>query len=192
MPIVLQKFIDIHKPDAGAQLASEALIANYKTHLPACLLELWKEKGFGLYSNGLIQIINPELYKETLWGWLMRDEDMTRIPIAISAFGVIFYYRKLSDQGDEDVCFLDPHDSRGHDINWSLESFFNDSCCDSQFISEHLAKDMFDEAVGLHGKLPPNQMYCFVPALRLGGDRSAQSSRPGDANVQLNILLQLI
>jgi hypothetical protein len=54
-----------------------------------------------------------------------------------------------------------------------------------------LAKEMFDEAVSAKGKLEANQMYCFLPALRLGGARSAQSVDRGDALVHLNFLLQL-
>lgn len=192
MSIVLQKFVDTHKPDSKTEIANQEIISRYQEYLPESLLELWEEKGFGLYSDGLIQIINPDLYKETLWSWLMREEeDMSRLPIAISAFGDIFYYRKLSDEGDEDISFLNPHISEGGDIAWSLESFFNDWCCDEEVISDFLAKDMFDEATSTKGKLEPNQMYCFVPALRLGGTRSAQRVDRGNAVVHLDFLLQL-
>ena len=48
-------------------------------------------------------------YQDVLWSWLMKDQpDMTRLPIAISAFGLVFYYRLLSEDGDEDISFIDP------------------------------------------------------------------------------------
>lgn len=191
MSIALQKFIDTHKPDSKTEIASQELVSRYRGHLPESLLELWKETGFGLYSDGLIQVINPDLYKEVLWSWLLRDEDMSRLPVALSAFGTIFYYRKLSDAGDEDISFVDPHTSGGTDIVWSLESFFNEWCCDQEVIAGFLAKDMFDAAASGKGKLAPNQMYCFVPALRLGGTRSAQAVDRGNAVVHLDLLLHL-
>jgi hypothetical protein len=191
MSIALHKFVDTHKPDSNTEKADKEIISRYQEYLPKSLLELWEVNGFGLYSKGLIQVINPDLYKETFWRWLMREEDMSRLPIAMSAFGDIFYYRKLSDEGDEDISYLNPHTSEGGDVVWSLEMFFNKWCCDLEVISDFLAKDMFDEAISTNGKLEPNQMYCFVPALRLGGTRSAKNVDRGDAVVHLNILLQL-
>lgn len=54
----------------------------------------------------------------------MKDQpDMTRLPIAISAFGLVFYYRLLSEDGDEDVSFIDPHNSDIGVTAWSLTDF---------------------------------------------------------------------
>jgi hypothetical protein len=192
MNIALQKFIDTHKPDLDNIKASQEIIFKYQNHLPIPLLELWKEKGFGLYSDGLIQVINPDEYRDNLWNWLMRDEeDMDRLPIAISAFGNVFYYRKLSDEGDEDISFLDPHTSDSGDLAWSLESFFNDWCCDKNVIEEFLEKNMFDDAIATRGKLKYNEMYYFIPALRLGGTKSGKTVACGNATIHLDFLLQL-
>ena len=116
---------------------------------------------------------------------------MSRIPIAISAFGYIFYYRLLSDQGDEDVSYIDPHISDVGVLNWSLNDFFNDWCCDQTTISDFLKQEMFEEAVAMHGPLQSDQMYCFTPALRLGGVKSVKSIKHGDAVVHLDFLQAL-
>lgn len=196
MTLALQTFIDTYRPDAGAIKADEALIARYAEHLPASLLELWREAGFGTYANGLIQIINPDLYNAMLWGWLMRpegEEDMTRIPIALSAFGTIFYYRLLSEDGDEDVSFIDPHTSRTGDLAWSLDEFFNDWCCDEENRAGLLEQPLLEQAIAAKGELARDQVYAFLPALRLGGSRTAESGRVGlvDASVHLHLLLDL-
>ncbi|MDH5178167.1 MAG: DUF1851 domain-containing protein [Gammaproteobacteria bacterium] len=192
MSIQLQKFIEKHTPGENLQKADPEKTARYREYLPGPLLELWAEYGFGLYGGGLIQVIDPDLYRDNLWGWLMREEeDMSRLPIALSAFGDIFYYRLLSDDGDEDVAFLDPHTSEGECIVWSLEEFFNEWCCDEEVVSEFLNLGMFQESVAAKGQLEENQFYYFVPALRMGGARSVAGIDRGDAVVHLDFLLQL-
>ena len=192
MSIALQPFADTHAPDPGNRKAGADTVARYREHLPASLIELWRTHGFGLYGGGLIQLIDPDQYRDVLWGWLMREEeDMSRLPIALSAFGDIFYYRRLSDAGDEDVCFIDPHTSATGDLAWSLDDFFNDWCRDPESVEKFLTQPMFDQAVAAHGPLSPGEIYYFVPALRLGGERSVQQASRGDAAVHLNFLLDL-
>jgi hypothetical protein len=118
-------------------------------------------------------------------------EDLTRLPIALSAFGTIFYYRRLGDEGDEDVSFLDPHTSESGDLAWSLEEFFNGWCCDGGVISDFLDAGMANDVANDKGALESDQMYFFVPALRLGGDRTVRCAERGDAVVHLDLLLQM-
>lgn len=192
MTIQLQKFIETHQPGRNLEKADPEKVSRYNPYLPKCLLELWTQYGYGLYGGGLIQLIDPDIYRENLWGWLMREEeDMDRLPIALSAFGDVFYYRRLSENGDEDISFLDPHTSEGGDIVWSLEDFFNDWCCNEEAISDFLNAAMLRESIAAKGDLENNQIYFFVPALRLGGQRSASTVDRGEALVHLDFLLQL-
>jgi hypothetical protein len=192
MSIALSHFIQRHKPATNLVKPSAELITNYQEHLPESLLELWSTHGFGFYGDGLIQLINPDLYRENFWQWLLlEDEDMTRLPIALTAFGEIFYYRSLSDDGDEDVSFLDPHVSESGDLAWSLEDFFNDWCCDEEQYSDFLDSKMLQQAISMKGPLEKNQIYYYVPALRLGGKRDIENIDKGDAPTHLELLLQL-
>ena len=187
----LQQFINKFPVDAAGNSVSDEMTKKYQEYLPAELLELWKTHGFGFYGNGLIQIINPELYQDVLWSWLMKDEpDLTRLPIAISAFGVIFYYRKLSD-ADEDISFIDPQTSEVDVTVWSLVDFFNDWLCDDEIIEVFLEKTLLEQAQQKYGKLAENKMYCFLPALRLGGRKEDLNLDVGSAPVHLNFLYQL-
>jgi hypothetical protein len=192
MSIQLQEFIDTYRPGGNLRTASQEKVARYENHLPGSLLELWEKVGFGHYGDGLIQIVDPDIYRDTLWGWLMREEeDMSRPPIAISAFGDMFYYRKLSEKGDEDVAFIDPHTSESDVTVWSLEDFFNEWCCDEEIMSDFLEEGMFREAVSTKGELEHDEVFMFVPALRLGGSRSVENMERGNAPVHLDLLLQL-
>lgn len=187
----LQEFINKFPVDQIENRVSDDIIEKYKAHLPEALLELWKIHGFGFYGNGLIQIINPELYQSVLWDWLMKSEpDMTRLPIAISAFGVIFYYRKLSDE-DEDISFIDAQTSEVDVTVWSMSEFFNDWLCSDEIIDVFLEKTLLEKAQDKYGKLKNNQMYCFLPALRLGGRKDDLNLDKGDAATHLDFLYQL-
>lgn len=193
--LALQPFLNRYHPDATAHKADDELLARYAKLVPVSLLELWKHAGFGTYSNGLITLVNPDDYLETLYGWLMRDlEDdeglPDRIPVALSSFGRMFYYRRLSAK-DEDVSMLDPNDSGVEVLNWSLESFFNEFLCDAASADNALQTALHREAVVQHGALTYGQMYAWTPALRLGGDQALERVRVVDAQVHLDILLQL-
>lgn len=115
---------------------------------------------------------------------------MTRLPIAISAFGVIFYYRKLRDE-DEDISFIDAQTSEVDVTVWSMSEFFNDWLCSDEIIDVFLEKTLLEKAQDKYGKLKNNQMYCFLPALRLGGRKDDLNLDKGDAATHLDFLYQL-
>jgi hypothetical protein len=187
----LQNFLAHYTP-TQTQPAAPALIEAYRDLLPDALLELWRTAGIGQYNDGLLSVIDPERYKDLLWGWLMREEeDPSRLPIAISAFGTIFYYRRLSEEGDEDVASIDPHTSSGDVLVWSLADFFNETLCAPDFIEDTLEAPLFREALAANGRLATDQMYCYLPALRLGGSKDAHSIDRGDAATHLSFLLDL-
>ena len=188
----LQTFINKFPVDQVGNTVSPETVKKYQAYLPEALLELWQNHGFGFYGNGLLQIINPELYQDVLWSWLMKDQpDMTRLPIAISAFGLVFYYRLLSEDGDEYISFIDPHNSEIGVTAWSLTDFFNDWICDDEIIEQFLEKSALAKAQTQYGKLVDNQMYCYLPALRLGGRASDLNLDKGDAATHLDFLYQL-
>jgi hypothetical protein len=188
----LSPFLQRHPATADLRPATADQLARYAEHLPGALLALWKQHGFGFYGQGLVQLIDPDIYSENLWGWLMRDEpDMERLPIALSAMGTIFYYRKLSDDGDEDVSFLNPHTSEGGCTVWSLAQFFNEWLGEEDNLVDYLHAEQFDALVAKAGALQSNEMYFHEPALRLGGSGSVDEIARGSAPVHLNLLLEL-
>jgi hypothetical protein len=187
----LQAFVTKHAPDSSVKPPSAALVQSYRGILPDALLELWERVGLGRYGAGAIQLINPDEYKPALYGWLMlATPNPDRIPIAISAFGKLFYYRKLAERA-EDVAFIDPHWRSTDVVNWSLEDFFNDSMCDDDIIEDVLQSELFGECTAKYGGLAEGEIYFYVPALVLGGSESVDSMGQGNALVHLELLLQM-
>lgn len=185
----LQAFIEKYRPGQDLQKVNQSKIAEYSTRLPASILELWRDYGFGAYSDGLIRLINPEIYNETLYTWLGKKNDK-RIPIAISAFGELFYYRDLGS-GEADVSMLKVHDKLIEVCSWSLKDFFNDYLCDYEIIEAVLRHELFQKALQKHGPLKNDEIYSFVPALALGGAAEVEFIKKANARVHLDLLFQM-
>jgi hypothetical protein len=187
----LQPFIETHAPSARVKPAPSDLVARFRGVLPDSLLDLWSTVGLGFYGDGLIQLVNPEEYANVLTGWLLLPApNPNRVPIALSAFGTIFYYRKLAEDA-EDVALINPHLHQSDVLDWSLSDFFNGTLCDPDGGSELLEPELLMACLTRHGPLAENQMYYPVPALALGGAMHADSMDRGDARVHLEFLLQL-
>lgn len=161
----------------------------FKEQVPDALIELWEECGLGKYGEGLIELIDPDQYRATLRTWLGK-ETPNYTPIALSAFGDLFYFRKLTET-DEDVCILEGHYRAINTCTWSLESFFNSYLTDPGIQDEILRRPLFEAALGKLGPLHAGEAYYFVPALALGGAESEEFLEKGNAAVHLDLLFQL-
>jgi len=172
--------------------ASPGTIDRWTGILPGCLLELWTVHGFGSYGGGLIQLVDPADYAESLGGWLGRAGSDDRVPIALTAFGTMLYYRRLGQEGEHDIAYIDPHRAAAGVVSWDAESFFNETLLDDGTAAPLLDRALFDAVKARLGPPDPGEMYCFVPALRLGGGGAADSVQRVNAAVHLDILLQLV
>ena len=189
--ISLNKFVEKYKP-IKCVIPDNELVEKYKELVPDELIELWQTAGFGFYKfkNCELQIINPDLYIQNLCEWFNRPVTYDRIPIAISPFGIIIYYRKLSET-DYDFAYLDPHTSQSEVLSWNISSFFNDLLLDKDIKNFLFEPELTVKAAKNKGSLDINEMFTFVPALRLGGNRTLEYVDKCNAQVQLDILLQL-
>ncbi|NLW49030.1 MAG: DUF1851 domain-containing protein [Firmicutes bacterium] len=185
----LQAFIEKHRPGQELQKATQSKLDQYSTRLPVCILELWRDHGFGSYGDGLIRVVDPEIYNETLYTWLGKKNDK-RIPIALSAFGELFYYRDLGS-GQEDVSMLNVHYKSIDVCTWSLNSYFNEFLVDDQTISDVLRQKLFLEALQKFGPLKTDEIYSFVPALAMGGAAEVEYIQKAMALVHLDLLFQM-
>jgi hypothetical protein len=191
----LQAFLSRFPADEGARPASTSteLLEQFRGVLPDSLLALWVETGLGWYGEGLLQLVSPLDYLDTLAGWLARDlSDLTRVPVALTAFGKLVYYRRLGEDA-EDVSVLDPHRPGGgaEVLAWSLQDSFNEALCDPEVQENMLDREVARQAAARLGKLKPGEMFFYRPALMLGGSDDLDSVGKGDAAVQLDFLLQL-
>ena len=124
--LALHRFVRAHPPGPDVKPAPSQLIKAYEGILPASLLELWRKKGLGFYGELQIALIDPRPWQPVLDSWITNASDNTqRIPIALTPFGTLLYYRKLTDH-DEDVASIDPVTKQSNVLAWSLDDFFNE------------------------------------------------------------------
>jgi len=118
----MEKFKQVFKIEENSKAVSNNTINEYEKKVPQLLIDLWKSDGFGKYNNGLIETVNPKDFESVLWTWLGREVE-NYVPFAISGFGELFYYRRLSET-DEDVCMINIQYRKIETLVWSLTAFF--------------------------------------------------------------------
>jgi len=124
-----------------------------------------------------------------LYTWL-GGKDENKLPIFITGFGDIFYYRKLTDEED-DVSLLDIHYRRIEVCTYSFMDFIEDFIVDEEIYEDILKKPLFTEAFEKLGELSEKEIYLFAPALALGGSEDVKFIKKGDAITQQQILFQM-
>lgn len=157
--LALNRFVTAHPPAPQVRPAPPDLVAAYEGLLPDSLLELWRRKGLGPYGAYQITLIDPRPWQAVLDRWVVSAPDgVRRIPIALTPFGVLLYYRKLTAT-DEDVCSIDPVTKETADLAWSLERFFNGLLCDLPSLDSLISPEQLKIALQECGPLAPGEVY---------------------------------
>jgi hypothetical protein len=126
---------------------------------------------------------------DSLYEWLGR-KDTSKLPLAVTGFGDIFYYRKLAGDA-EDISFLDIHYRKVDVCVWSLREFFNSFIFQDDIIDDFLKRKLFEKALKKKGKLNYDEIYYFVPALMIGGSEDIKYIDKGIGTVHQSFLFQL-
>ena len=105
-PEMFKCFLENYAPGAELTKPDETLMNFGRQMLPPEILYLWENYGFGDYGNGLLKVVDPRDYMGSLYTWL-GGQDFNKIPLFVTAFGDIFYYRRL-DETENDIPFEHP------------------------------------------------------------------------------------
>ncbi|MDF1550239.1 MAG: DUF1851 domain-containing protein [Bacteroidales bacterium] len=186
---MLKKFKEFYKPAGNCIQPNAEIVNEYKNKVPELLIELWKSNGFCKYNEGLIEIVNPKDFESVLWTWLGREVE-NYVPIVITGFGELIYYRKLTET-DEDVCMIDIQYRKIETLVWSLESFFEDFLTDSKNRKEWLREPLFNQAIKEKGPLLNNEVFTIAPVFALGGAAELKYLKKGNAQVYQDIVFQM-
>lgn len=133
-------------------------------------------------------MVNPKDIESTLSTWLGRKKD-NYVPFAISGFGELFYYRKLTET-DEDVCMIDIQHRNIEVVEWNLESFFEEVLSHKKSREEWLRESLFKKAVAKYGTLNTNEIFTIAPMLALGGSLETKNLKKGNVQVYQSIVFQ--
>ncbi len=187
---LIDNFISNYKPgDNLKKPIDEDFLKKAKMVLPPEIIYLWEEYGFGEYGNGIIKVVDPRDYMHSLYTWLGK-EDLTKIPIMVSAFGDIFYFRKITDE-ENDISLLNIHYRKIDVCSYSYQEFFNSYINSPRVKEKVLREKLYNEALNKLGKLEFNEIFMFAPALVTGGGEDIKYVVKGDANTHQMILYDL-
>lgn len=185
---VFDPFVSKYPPDNNLRKPTAETLEQFQGKVPAELLKFWQEYGFGNYGGGLLKIIDPTDYIDTITLWLGEQEGC--LPILMTGFGTLFIYRKLSDTAD-DICLLDIHHRRSGSFSTSFSDFFERIIPTENFAAQFLRVGLFQEAFAKHGGLSENEIFFFAPALAFGGTESIQYVEKGNAVVHQHLLFEM-
>ena len=185
----IDKFLKKYKPGENLQKPEEEILNFGRQMLPKEIVGLWEDHGFGAYADGLIKVVDPREYMNSLYSWLGR-KDFGRIPIIVTAFGDIFYYRKLTD-GENDVSMLNIHYRKIEACGASYQGFFERYILDKGVIKKVLRADLYQQAVKKFGRLGYQDIFFFTPALVLGGGEDIKYIEKGNGAVHQMVLLSI-
>ena len=186
---MLEKFKNYYQPSSNCVTASEEIIKQYEGKVPDLLIDIWKTFGIGKYNGGLIELISPKDFEPNLWTWLGK-EVTDYVPFAITGFGELLYYRKLTET-EEDICLVDIQYRKVEVLTWSMESFFEDFLTNEEDRNVWLRQELFEIAISLKGDLLKNEVFTFVPILAIGGTASLEYIQKGNAQVYQDLVFQM-
>ena len=157
--LALHRFVKTHPPSRQVSPAPRELVSVYEDILPASLLELWRRKGLGFYGDLQLALIDPRPWQSVLDRWIVSPPDtVRRIPITLTPFGTLLYYRKLTET-DEDVTYIDPVSKKTGDLAWSLDDFFNKFLCEREPLESLISPALAQSARQECGALAPGEVY---------------------------------
>ena len=186
---LIKKFVENYKPGENLTKPDEKILEFGKQMLPPERIYLWETYGFGDYGNGIIKVVDPRDYMNSLYTWL-GGQDFNKIPIMVSAFGDIFYYRKL-EENENDISLLNIHYRKIDVCTYSYQEFFDKYIIDASIKENVLRQNLYNESVNTLGNLKHKEIFFIVPALAIGGAEEIKYVKKGDANVHQQVLFEL-
>ena len=181
----VKKFISMFGASEKMEDVPNEIFEKYQYILPHELLVLWSNLGYGNYGGGVIKLIDPDLFKKNLNTWI-RGENPDCYPFMITAFGDMYYLRKLPD-GSEEVWLLSIHYRKQKLCTKSFREFLTDYITSRETIQTDLRASLYIEAEEKIGKLSNDDIYVFVPSLKNGGKEELKYIQKAEAYLYQNI-----
>jgi len=195
-------FLEKMGPSVDRRYVPPSTIDRYRGKLPDQLLTYWEEHGWCGYADGLFWTVDPQEYEPVLEAWIgdtpFMEQDAYHI-IGRSAFGKLIFW---GEKTGESLLIL-PWDALAFPSNGSAEYIAKGHANEavSWFFAGLRRKDfdldddgqspLFAPALKKLGRLKPDEVYGFVPAVALSGAATLANLQKVKAVEHLVILAQL-
>lgn len=188
-------FLETMGPAIGKRYVPPTSIERYRGKLPDQLLAYWEEHGWCGYADGLFWTVDPQEYEPALEAWIgdtpFMEQDAYHL-IARSAFGELYFWGEKTGSSLEVFApgaFCIPSEPRvvvAEEMDFEMRAFFSGLSRKGNDFER-----MFAPALKKLGRLKPDEMYGFVPALALGGTATLNHLQKVKAVEHLVLLAQL-
>lgn len=181
--------------------APESSVEFWRGKLPSALLDYWQGEGWSGYANGLFWLVNPSDYEEVLSQWItgtpLAQIDNFHV-IARTAFGKLYLWGEKTGPSarltawDHSFLCLD-RDLRKplRDANLALRGVFSGTDRLEADTLDVKGRPLFDQSLRAVGKIGPDEMYGFEPAIVAGGQPSVKNIHIVKIIEHLGMLRQL-
>lgn len=148
-------------PEPGA-------IEAFTPYVHPCIVELWQGSGFGNYGDGLVQLIDPNLWNPILEKRLGR-KDPTNTAFLMSGFGDLYFHRDLGVhemEGQtfkvEDVTRLNILTGETHRVATDALKFFEEYLVDPEIRAREFKQAAFEAGLKEFGSLPFGEIFHLI------------------------------
>jgi hypothetical protein len=145
----------------------DSLGDNTQKILGSDIIELYRKYGISSFGKGLIQTIHPIKSQHILEGWGVPWREC--YPILKSSFGTIYFIYKTK------LGYLVPIYKEIEFGEMEIDLVFDLVLADTIALNNACFKDIHDQVYPRLGIVDNDEIYAFVPALALGGERSAKN-----------------
>jgi hypothetical protein len=137
------------------------------------------------YANGFFRFVQPYLFRNYLSLWSLDANKC--IPFVKSAFGhLIFYHEQQYKLLNPIYNCIDKIGKMG-----DLDFVINILLCDREGLENSFLIDIYEQAFERLGAPKSDEIYGFIPAIRLGGTRSASNLKKMPMKNEMMILSQI-
>ncbi|WP_100515125.1 GAD-like domain-containing protein [Mycobacteroides abscessus] len=185
---------------------TEAHVREYSGLVPDALISYWQEYGFSGFGNGIAWLVDPIEWKVTADEVLLDvirhprlDKDAQYIPIMRSAFGKVWFWTpghgvSLVIEPVRGFAFFRTLETNPteRDLDMSLKAFIAGSDKEQYDLADKDDQPMFDRVYERLGALEFNELYGFVPGVRLGGAAVVENTTLFEIHVHMALLRSAI
>ncbi len=193
-----QNFSQLYPPGEDLVVPSAEDIAAYTPYVNPYIVDLWTSSGYGIYGDGMIQLVDPNAWNPLLEKWLGRI-DPTNTVILLSGFGEIYYHRDLGEheiEGQlykvEDITCLDLSTGKTRRIETDARKFFEEWLCDPEVRAREFKQARFEYGVKEFGPLAAGEIFYLDPVTFEGAGEDVINLEKVDAVEHLEFLFETL
>lgn len=163
-----------------------AIIDEYRGRVPDELVEIWEEYGYGSFGDGFLRVIDPKLYETEVGDCIGKTQgDGIAIPVMVTGLGDLITWEP--SLGFVAIQYrLGAVYGMGSRVRTVLR------LVEDGIVLSRLRAEIFPDAVAVHGELPYEQAFIFIPLLSLGGQAKVKNlhKRETIASIQVAVEAQ--